>query len=103
MRGSEQVSLDAVELPAVLDALADPVRLEVIRQLAAADGVVTGSFQVGVTMSTLSHHLKVLLASGIVRVTQEGRYRRCELRLAEVEHRFPGVLTAILAILCGTG
>ncbi|WP_433824785.1 ArsR/SmtB family transcription factor [Actinoplanes sp. CA-015351] len=103
MRGVQAPSLDDVELPTVLDALADPVRLEVIRQLAASNGVVTGRFQVSVTMSTLSHHLGVLLTSGLVRVTQEGRFRRCELRLAEMEQRFPGVLTAVLAIVCGGG
>ena len=101
MRQTELPSLEAVDLPTVLDALADPVRLEVIRQLAAADGVVLGRFQVGVTMSTLSHHLTVLLASGLVRISQQGKYRRCELRMAEVESRFPGLLPAVLAILCG--
>ncbi|MEU4411124.1 hypothetical protein AB0F88_42025 [Streptosporangium sp. NPDC023963] len=34
--------------------------------------------------------------AGLLRVTPEGGFRRHELRLAEMEIRFPGVLTSIL-------
>lgn len=81
----------------MLDALGDPVRLEVIRQLAGADGVLKGAFDVEVTGSTLSHHLRVLADAGLVRVSQEGRFRLCELRFGEVEGRFPGLLPAVIA------
>ena len=96
MREAVPPALDTVRLDTLLHALGDPVRLEILRQLVAAEGVVDGSFDVAVTMSTLSHHLKVLLAGGLVRVSRQGRYRRCELRLADVEGRFPGLLPAVL-------
>jgi DNA-binding transcriptional ArsR family regulator len=96
-RGWDHPSLDDVGLDTMLDALGDPVRLEVIRQLAGADGVLKGAFDVEVSGSTLSHHLKVLADGGLVRVTQEGRFRLCELRRAEIEDRFPGLLPAVLA------
>jgi hypothetical protein len=62
---------------------------------AVAGGVVCGGFDVPVSMSTLSHHLKVLRESGLLRVTPDGSFRRHELRLDEVEARFPGVLSAV--------
>jgi DNA-binding transcriptional ArsR family regulator len=96
-RGWVHPDLDDVDLGSVLEALGEPVRLEVVRQLAVAGGVVHGAFDVPVTGQTLSHHLRILTGAGLVRVSQAGRFRRCELRLTEVEQRFPGVLSAILA------
>jgi DNA-binding transcriptional ArsR family regulator len=96
-RGWAHPELGDVDLGMVLDALGDPVRLEVVRQLAAAGGAVQGAFAVAVTGQTLSHHLRILTAAGLVRVGQVGRFRRCELRIGEVEQRFPGLLPVILA------
>jgi DNA-binding transcriptional ArsR family regulator len=96
-RGWAHPDLADVELGVVLDALSDPVRLEVIRQLAVAGGVVQGAFDVPVTGQTLSHHLRILTGAGLLRVSQVGRFRRCELRTREVEQRFPRLLPVILS------
>ncbi|MEV7012215.1 helix-turn-helix domain-containing protein [Streptosporangium sp. NPDC051022] len=96
MRALNHPDISAVSLPSVLNALADEIRLTVVRQLAEAGGVVCGQFDVPVSMSTLSHHLKVLREAGLLRVTPEGSFRRHELRLSEMEARFPGVLSSIL-------
>ncbi|GGN87039.1 transcriptional regulator [Actinoplanes lobatus] len=96
-RGWAHPDLADVDLGRVLDALGDPVRLEVVRQLATAGGVVQGAFDVPVTGQTLSHHLRTLTTAGLVRVSQAGRFRCCELRTRDVEKRFPGLLPAILA------
>ncbi|MEV4752197.1 ArsR/SmtB family transcription factor [Streptosporangium amethystogenes] len=96
MRALHHPDVSSVTLPTMLNALADEVRLSVVRQLAEAGGVVCGQFDVPVSMSTLSHHLKVLREAGLLRVTPEGSFRRHELRLAEMEIRFPGVLSSIL-------
>lgn len=96
MRALHHPDVASVELATVLNALSDPVRLQVIGQLADANGVVCGGFDVPVSMSTLSHHLKVLREAGLVRVTPEGSLRRHELRLDEVEARYPGVLSNII-------
>nr|WP_245562567.1 metalloregulator ArsR/SmtB family transcription factor [Nocardia araoensis] len=90
-------TIDSVDLATVLNALADPIRLRVVEQLAEAGGVVCGGFDVPVSMSTLSHHLKVLREAGLVRVTPEGSHRRHELRADEIEDRYPGVLSSIIA------
>jgi DNA-binding transcriptional ArsR family regulator len=99
MRGLEHPPLDSIDLATLLDALGDPVRLEVVRQLAASNGIVCGNFDVAVSMSTLSHHLKILRAAGLLQVTPQGRFRRHELRSDEVEARFPGLLASVLAAL----
>ncbi|MGJ6968393.1 ArsR/SmtB family transcription factor [Streptosporangium sp. G11] len=96
MRALHHPDVASVTLPGLLNALADEVRLSVVRQLSEAGGVVCGQFDVPVSMSTLSHHLKILREAGLLRVTPEGSFRRHELRLAEMETRFPGVLTSIL-------
>ncbi len=95
-KGWQHPDFDDVSFGSMLDALGDPVRLEVVRQLAAAGGSVTGTFDVPITGQTLSHHLRILADAGLIRVGQVGRFRRCELRTTEVENRFPGFLVAVL-------
>ncbi|MEU7917036.1 helix-turn-helix domain-containing protein [Micromonospora zamorensis] len=54
---------------------------------------------IGVRALPLSHHLKVLRAAGVLRVTPNGSFRRHELRADEINDRFPGLLPAIIANL----
>ena len=61
-----------------LQALADPVRLSIVRQLiACADAVCACDFVECCTVSqpTISHHLKKLEEADLVQVRQEGRFR----------------------------
>lgn len=53
---------------ALLAALADPVRLSIVRQLAASGDVCACDFSECCTVSqpTISHHLKVLREAGVV-------------------------------------
>lgn len=97
MRTLQHPDVNSVELATVLAALADPIRLDVLRQLTVVDDIVCGEFEIlsQVSISTLSHHLKVLRESGIIRITPDGRYRRHTLRRAELDSRFPGLLDAI--------
>lgn len=101
MRALHHPDVESVDLPTLLHALADPVRLSVVRQLSASGGVVCGGFDAlsMVGMSTLSHHLKILREAGILRVVPDGRTRRHELRTDELGARFPGLLTAVLGHL----
>ena len=55
--------LGGVELVTVLQALSDPVRLEIVRQLARCPGageLACGQLKLPVAKSTVSHHLRVL-------------------------------------------
>ena len=60
----------------LLQAAADPTRLEILRQLAAAEGVCACDFTscCGVAQPTVSHHLKVLREAGWVRTERRGSF-----------------------------
>ena len=58
----------------LLSALADAVRLSIVRQLAAADDVCACDFTecCDVSQPTISHHLKVLREAGVVVSQRQG-------------------------------
>jgi ArsR family transcriptional regulator len=61
----------------MLQAVADPVRLSIVRQLGATeDAVCACDFTECCTVSqpTVSHHLKVLRDAGVVTTRREGTY-----------------------------
>ena len=83
----------------VLQALSDPVRLEIVRQLAgcparASSSAARSSYPV--TKSTASHHFKILLAAGIVSEREQGTSKYMRLRRDELDERFPGLLDSVL-------
>ena len=87
---------ESFQLPSILYALSDPVRLEIVRQLSCEGETPCGGVDLPVAKSTASHHFKVLREAGIIHVRQEGTQRCISLRRQELERRFPGLLTAIL-------
>lgn len=92
--------LAGIELPAVLFALSDPARLELVRQLATHGSLTVAECQAydpDVPKSTFSHHLKTLREAGVVRNEPTGRRRTVTLRRAELDKRFPGLLAAVLS------
>lgn len=60
----------------LLAALADPVRLSIVRQLAACDGICACDFteSCDVSQPTVSHHLKVLREAGLVTSERRGSW-----------------------------
>jgi DNA-binding transcriptional ArsR family regulator len=93
-----QPRIDEIELVAVLHALSDPVRLEIVRTLAeAGEGRPCGGFDVSVTKSTLTHHFRVLRESGVITQRHTGTTKLTTLRAADLEMRFPGLLDAVLS------
>jgi DNA-binding transcriptional ArsR family regulator len=86
-----------MSLEAVLQALGDPVRLQIVRKLhASPQAKACGTFDLPVGKSTASHHFKVLREAGLVHQRVEGRERLTELRENDVEERFPGLLASVL-------
>ena len=86
-----------LELSAVLHALSDPVRLQIVAELARGEGECTcGSFELPVTKSTCTHHFKVLREAGLIKQRQQGTTRLNTLRRGDLESRFPGLLETIL-------
>lgn len=90
-------SLDDVALPVALHALADPVRLEMVRNLIASPALTCTATCPTIPKSTLSNHFRVLRQAGLVRTSSEGREARNALRREEFDRRFPGLLEAVLA------
>ncbi len=82
---------------AVLRALGDPVRLDLVRQLKQSSGpIACGRFRADVAKNTLSHHFKALREAGVIATHRQGGQALNVLREAELEAAFPGLLAAIL-------
>ncbi|MFE2140970.1 ArsR/SmtB family transcription factor [Streptomyces sp. NPDC059456] len=94
----EHTHPDEVPLQAALAALADPVRLRLVRELAGAADWERGcgTFDVPVGKAALSHHFAVLRAAGLLEQRDQGRGRVNRLRRAEFDARFPGLLALVL-------
>ena len=85
-------------LQQVLAALADPVRLEMVRRLADArdETLACSVLYDTISKSTASHHFKTLREAGVTqRVVEDGQTHQ-RLRRTDVEESYPGVLTAIV-------
>lgn len=97
-RTVENPSVDEVSLQQLLEALVDPVRRSVVRQLASAgEDKSCGTFDLPVSRSTSTHHFNVLREAGLLRQYYVGTTKMNALRRDEIEQRFPGVLGSLLA------
>ncbi|MFI6647746.1 ArsR/SmtB family transcription factor [Streptomyces sp. NPDC050529] len=87
-----------VSVLGALSALADPVRLQLVRDLAGSEDWTRscGSFDVPVGKAALSHHFSVLRGAGLVEQRDLGPKRVNRLRREEFEARFPGLLHLLL-------
>ena len=97
MREPHHPARSEIELSSVLHALSDPARLEIVRRLAHGDEPSCGTFDLGLSKATLSHHFRVLRESGVVRTRPEGRKRLLSLRVDDLDSRFPGLMDAVLS------
>jgi len=99
MRALPQPSVDSITMSTVLAALADPVRLALMRTINIGTepidcSIVAGS--VDVSAPTVSHHWRVLREAGLTSTMVDGRKRNIRIRREDLDRRFPGLLTAIL-------
>lgn len=88
-----------MELGAVLAALADRHRLEVVLALLAdADGAERhcSSFGLPVSKATRTHHFRVLRQAGVIRQVNRGNSNMAQLRKDELEQRFPGLIELLV-------
>ena len=85
-----------LEMAAVLHALSDPVRLQIVRALADREEQSCSSVEASVSKSTLSHHFKVLREAGVTHTRVNGTHRLVSIRRNELEERFPGLLDSVL-------
>jgi DNA-binding transcriptional ArsR family regulator len=90
---------EEISLPNIFYALSDPLRLNIVAQLALAKDEMSCSdcsVGEGVAKSTQSHHFKVLREAGLTRTTPRGTRLLISLRTDDLAARFPGLLDAIL-------
>ncbi len=96
MRTLRHPGAGEIELTRVLYALSDPVRLDVVRQLDREGEATCAALDGGRPKSSMSHHFRVLRDAGVVRTRTDGPAHMNELRRADIDRRFPGLLAAVL-------
>ncbi|MFI1459619.1 ArsR/SmtB family transcription factor [Nocardia carnea] len=97
MTDTTTAAIPVAPLPAVLGALQDPVRLEMVRRLSnAGTPVRCASLYEGINKSTATHHFKILREAGVTeRLVIDGNtYQR--LRHEALDEALPGLLASIV-------
>lgn len=86
-----------ITLQGILEALVDPVRRSIVRQLASAsEDIKCGEFGISVTRSTGTHHFRVLRQAGVIRQYYVGTSKMNELRRDDLERVAPGLLATLV-------
>ena len=85
-----------LRLENVLAALGNPLRLTVVRVLAAGGEHACSAVLSGIPKSTLTHHWRVLRDSGVIWQRPFGRENLLSLRREDLDARFPGLLDVLL-------
>jgi len=91
---AKPVRLTRAQRTAILRALADPKRFELLERIARANcplGCSVAREALAISPATLSHHIKELQTSGLIDVRREGKYHFLSMK--------PGVLEALAAHL----
>jgi ArsR family transcriptional regulator len=93
---AKTVRLTRARRTAMLKALADPRRFELMERIAMAGcplGCTQALAALPISAATLSHHIKELETAGLIDVRREGKFHFLALR--------PGVLHALAGVLDG--
>ncbi|GAA0521242.1 helix-turn-helix transcriptional regulator [Saccharopolyspora thermophila] len=91
---------DELRLETVFAALADPLRMEVVRRLLLESEEFDhpcGWFGFDRPKSSLTHHFRALREAGLIRQRQYGAERRSHVRVDDLNARFPGLLDLVAA------
>ncbi|MFD9429181.1 MULTISPECIES: helix-turn-helix transcriptional regulator [unclassified Streptomyces] len=88
---------EEIRIESVLHALADPMRLRIVRQLSgAAEELACSRFDLPVSKSTSTHHFRVLRESGVIHQIYRGTAKVSGLRQDDLDALFPGLLDSVL-------
>lgn len=93
---ADEPELAQVPMTAILFALADPVRLQIVTELRDGGEYPCGALGPEMPKATRSHHLKVLREAGVTTTRREGTTKYVKLRTDELGDRFPGLLDAVV-------
>lgn len=86
-------------LPRVLYALSDPIRLEMVRRLSLVQEADSLDLADNLPRSTLTYHTRILRENGVTYTRSQGRSCIISLRSTELNDRFPGLISSIIASL----
>jgi ArsR family transcriptional regulator len=93
-RSANPARLTKARRIAILKALADPKRFELLEKIAKAAcplGCTVASAALAISPATLSHHIKELESAGLIQVAREGKFHFLSLK--------PGVLESLASNL----
>jgi DNA-binding transcriptional ArsR family regulator len=101
MRPLFHPSIEDVTVEAILHALSDPVRVAIYADIVGSDCSQNCSSFLKVSdkaipKSTLSQHFKALREAGLIRGERRGVEMHNTSRCAEIEKRFPGMISSIV-------
>jgi DNA-binding transcriptional ArsR family regulator len=102
MRPLFHPAIEDVPVETILHALSDPVRVAIFADIVGQDCTQKcSSFshltEKAIPKSTLSQHFRILREAGLIRGERMGVEMHNVSRCAEVEARYPGLLSAITA------
>ena len=92
-------SREDITLSGVLAALADPLRLRIVKSLLERKDCMSCTEAApcpGIAKSTLSNHFRVLREAGLIHTTKQGVEHRNVVREADLNARFPKLLKTIV-------
>jgi ArsR family transcriptional regulator, arsenate/arsenite/antimonite-responsive transcriptional repressor len=93
---SRPARLTGARRTAILKALADPTRFELLERITKAAcplGCAEARITLPICAATLSHHIGELEAAGLIQVRREGKFHFLTPR--------PGVLQSLISVLAG--
>jgi DNA-binding transcriptional ArsR family regulator len=88
-----------ITLAGVLAALADPMRLRIVKSLMQEKDCMSCTAAApcpGMAKSTLSNHFRILREAGLIQTSKKGVEHRNVVREADINARFPKLLKTIL-------
>jgi DNA-binding transcriptional ArsR family regulator len=90
--------LAGIDLVDILRVVADPIRLRILQIIADGEphAKSAADWDFDVQKSTMAHHFKALREGGLTLTIVDGRSHAIQLRRAELDARFPGLLDALL-------
>jgi len=88
---------DQIDLSAVLEALSEPTRRDIVLRLLSEGESPCQAFDGVAPKTNLSYHYARLREAGITRTRIAGPYRMISVRVDDLAARFPGLLDAIVA------
>lgn len=97
MKVYDHPPIRSITLPMVMQALSDPCRIAIIRELIIKNRpLACNEVPLDVSKATRSHHFEVLRSAGLISTEVEGTKCMSSLRKRELDEKYPGLLALVL-------